>query len=122
MNLNFLSTLSRTLFAVGLISSAIARAAAPTPRVFFVSPSSLVETRARVLRNDPALQPAVTQLRKEADGFLKLKPPSVLDKPSVAASGDKHDYFTYGPYWWPDPTKPDGLPYIRRDGDVNPAS
>ncbi len=25
-----------------------------------------------------------------------------------------------GPYWWPDPAKPDGLPYIRRDGEVNP--
>jgi hypothetical protein len=25
-----------------------------------------------------------------------------------------------GPYWWPDPDKPDGLPYIRRDGEVNP--
>jgi len=26
-----------------------------------------------------------------------------------------------GPYWWPDPSKPDGLPYIRRDGERNPA-
>ena len=25
-----------------------------------------------------------------------------------------------GPYWWPDPNKPDGLPYIRRDGERNP--
>jgi len=25
-----------------------------------------------------------------------------------------------GPYWWPDPSKPNGLPYIRRDGEVNP--
>jgi hypothetical protein len=25
-----------------------------------------------------------------------------------------------GPYWWPDPNKADGLPYIRRDGRVNP--
>ena len=25
-----------------------------------------------------------------------------------------------GPYWWPDPEKEDGLPYIRRDGQVNP--
>ena len=25
-----------------------------------------------------------------------------------------------GPYWWPDPDKPDGLPYIRRDGEHNP--
>jgi hypothetical protein len=25
-----------------------------------------------------------------------------------------------GPYWWPDPAKPGGEPYIRRDGEVNP--
>ena len=25
-----------------------------------------------------------------------------------------------GPYWWPDPSKPDGLPYIRKDGIRNP--
>jgi hypothetical protein len=24
------------------------------------------------------------------------------------------------PYFWPDPTKPNGLPYIRRDGERNP--
>jgi len=24
------------------------------------------------------------------------------------------------PYWWPDPSKPNGLPYIRKDGEVNP--
>ena len=36
--------------------------------------------------------------------------------------GDKHDYLSFGSYWWPDPDKPDGLPYIRRDGGVNPES
>jgi hypothetical protein len=25
-----------------------------------------------------------------------------------------------GPYWWPDTTKPDGLPFIRRDGERYP--
>lgn len=35
-------------------------------------------------------------------------------------SGDVHDYFSYSPYWWPDPAKPDGLPYIWRDGQENP--
>jgi hypothetical protein len=25
-----------------------------------------------------------------------------------------------GPYWWPDPSKPDGLPYIKKDGQRNP--
>ena len=33
-------------------------------------------------------------------------------------SGDKHDYLSYSRYWWPDPEKNDGLPYIRRDGVV----
>jgi hypothetical protein len=27
---------------------------------------------------------------------------------------------SYAPYWWPNPAKPDGLPYIRRDGEINP--
>jgi hypothetical protein len=27
-----------------------------------------------------------------------------------------------GPYWWPDPSQPDGLPYINRDGIRNPES
>lgn len=87
-----------------------------------MSPHALLETRARLTRGDASLQPVLAQLRKDADAALKIKPPSVLDKPSIAASGDKRDYFSYGPYWWPDPTKPDGLPYIRRDGELNPAS
>jgi hypothetical protein len=24
------------------------------------------------------------------------------------------------PYWWPNPATPNGLPYIRRDGETNP--
>ena len=34
--------------------------------------------------------------------------------------GDVHDYCSLGRYWWPDPSKPDGLPYIRKDGQPNP--
>jgi alginate lyase len=35
-------------------------------------------------------------------------------------SGNKHDYLSQAPYFWPDPNKPKGLPYIRRDGERNP--
>ncbi len=49
-----------------------------------------------------------------------MQPTSVMDKGVVASSNDKHDYMSRGPYWWPDPEKVDGLPYIRRDGEVNP--
>jgi hypothetical protein len=38
----------------------------------------------------------------------------------VAASGDKHDYVSLSPYWWPDPDSPDGMPYHYRDGERNP--
>ena len=38
-----------------------------------------------------------------------------------AASGDKHDYISMGRYWGgPNPDTPDGLPYVRRDGESNP--
>lgn len=43
-----------------------------------------------------------------------------MHKKQMPPSGDKHDYMSQAPYWWPDPSKPDGLPYIRRDGERNP--
>ena len=45
---------------------------------------------------------------------------SVMDKRQIPPSGDKHDYMSQGPYWWPDTTKKEGKPYIRRDGVRNP--
>ncbi|CAN7678872.1 alginate lyase family protein [Mesorhizobium caraganae] len=61
-------------------------------------------------------------LRLCADQALTRGPFSVTDKTSVAPSGDRHDYFQPGPYWWPDPRKPDGLPFIRRDGERAPGT
>ena len=58
----------------------------------------------------------------EAAGALKAGPFSVTDKTMVPPSGDKHDYLSISPYWWPDPSKRDGLPWIRKDGKVNPVS
>jgi hypothetical protein len=96
--------------------------AAELPPVFVFSAANLAATRQRLAQRDPALLPALDGLKRSAETALQAKPLSVMDKPLTAVSGDKHDYFSYGPYWWPDPAKPDGLPYIRRDGEVNPAS
>lgn len=68
----------------------------------------------------PTYAPAIKTLMKDADKAMNMTPPSVMDKSMVASSGDKHDYMSMGPYWWPDPSKPDGLPYIRKDGQRNP--
>lgn len=43
-----------------------------------------------------------------------------MDKTLVAASGNKHDYYSFPPYWWPNPDTKDVLPYIRKDGQTNP--
>jgi len=43
----------------------------------------------------------------------------VIDKPAPSPTGDPHDYVSYSRYWWPDPAKPDGLPYVRHDGHHN---
>ena len=64
--------------------------------------------------DSPLYAPAVKTLLRDADKALKMTPPSVMDKTMTADSGDKHDYMSMGPYWWPDPSKPDGLPYIRK--------
>lgn len=55
-------------------------------------------------------------LLRAAGEALNTRPLSVMDKQKSPPSGDKHDYFSVAPYWWPDPAKPNGLPYIRRDG------
>src|SRR5512133_1848771 len=60
--------------------------------------------------------PAYNELISEADKALTEGPFSVTYKEMVPPGGTKNDYMSQGPYWWPDTTKPDGLPFIRRDG------
>jgi hypothetical protein len=60
------------------------------------------------------------QLVAKANRALSQAPLSVTSKTKTPQSGDKHDYYSMGPYWWPDATKPNGEPYVRRDGVVNP--
>ncbi|WP_114752128.1 alginate lyase family protein [Pleomorphovibrio marinus] len=66
--------------------------------------------------------PEMERLVNSADNMLNEGPYSVTKKSAPPPSGDIHDYTSMGPYWWPDPEKEDGLPYIRRDGEVNPES
>lgn len=59
-------------------------------------------------------------LLRQADSLLDVAPLSVMMKDKVPASGDKHDYMSQARYFWPDETKPNGLPYVNRDGVTNP--
>ena len=68
----------------------------------------------------PFYATAYQELKLEADKLLDVQPMSVTMKEKAPASGNKHDYMSLARYFWPDPTKPDGLPYISRDGKSNP--
>jgi hypothetical protein len=57
----------------------------------------------------------------QAGRYLAAQPVTITRSSSPRSPGGKHDFFSEGDYWWPDPKNPDG-PYIRRDGESNPAN
>lgn len=83
-------------------------------------PAATAALRAEVLAGDPGVTGAMKQLLAEADKALTAGPFTVTDKTFVPPSGDLHDFSTIGRYWWPNPDTPDGLPWVRRDGETNP--
>jgi len=87
---------------------------------FALDLNALKKNRSAINNNDPAVMPAYKQLIKDAEKSLQFGPVSVMEKTNVPPSGDKHDYMSLAPYFWPDPAKADGLPYIRKDGQTNP--
>lgn len=83
-----------------------ASAALPAAALFAADKFDIVAIeRPRVLRN--------------AAKYLKDEPVTVTASSSPRSTGGKHDYFSEGDYWWPDPANPGG-PYIQRDGMSNP--
>jgi hypothetical protein len=130
MNLKFARAGASLSVCSALVLSACAVSNAQTssvnanlPRVFALRPEELVVSRRLAHEKGGPIAPALKQLLKDADAQLEAPIVAVTDKHTLMPpSGDKHDYFSLSPYWWPDPSKPDGLPYIRRDGVTNPES
>lgn len=81
--------------------------------------SLLSSNKSRIAAGDASLQPAFSALVREAQRALNEGPFSVVDKTVTPPSGDKHDYYSLAPYYWPNPNTSEGLPYVERDGQVN---
>lgn len=88
--------------AVGTLMAAPARAQTRQAALIDVA----ADDRARVL--------------KAADAFVGEPPLTVTAFRAEQSAGGAHDYFSQADYSWPDPAKPDGLPYVNRDGWSNP--
>jgi len=59
------------------------------------------------------------RILRAANEYLTQPPITITASSSPRSKGGKHDYFSEGDYWWPDPKNPNG-PYIRRDGYSDP--
>src|SRR3569833_2236476 len=57
----------------------------------------------------------------EAAWALKQQPITVTASYCPRSAGGRHDFYSEGDYWRPDPQHPDS-PYIHRDGESNPGN
>ena len=105
-----------------LLAPALCVGADASRPYFGARPGALAKAKALSAAGDESVGKALRKLVADADKALDGPVPSVVDKRKVPPSGDKHDYMSLAPYYWPDPAKPDGLPYLRKDGQVNPES
>lgn len=78
-------------------------------------------TAARRAGSDPKALVALDRPRvvRAANRYLRERPVTITAASSPRSAGGRHDYFSEGDYWWPDPANPTG-PYIQRDGLTNP--
>ena len=60
------------------------------------------------------------RILKAANAALKLEPPTITKYRAKLSKGGPNDFYSNADYFWPDPTRPDGLPYLNRDGQSNP--
>ena len=59
------------------------------------------------------------QILEEAAWAMQQEPITVTAETSPRSAGGKHDFFSEGDYWWPNPKSVDS-PYIQKDGMTNP--
>ena len=103
-----------------LTSAASERMAISPPRVFLLDAGQLMTAKERLRKGDQTLQAPLRKLELDAKKALNAGPFSVTYKGATPLSGDKHDYMSQAPYFWPNPTNSNASPYVRRDGERNP--
>jgi hypothetical protein len=110
------------LFIAGLFSlSSFAQRKTAKADFILLDQQMLVHYRALYQNKDTTITGQVNELVAKADSLLTKGSYSVtFNKTKLAPSHNIHDYVSQAPYWWPDSSKADGKPYIRKDGRRNP--
>jgi hypothetical protein len=96
------------------------------PNTVVLNGQTLAANRIKVLAGDPTLRASLNNLLAQAKPELTQGPWTVMDKTEIPPSGDKHDYMSLAPYYWPTQpqtaSNPWGCPYVNKDGQVSPIS
>ncbi|HEY1214132.1 MAG TPA: alginate lyase family protein, partial [Bryobacteraceae bacterium] len=79
-------------------------------------PTAFLEVKGQAPDIVKTLRPFVM---KEAAAAMKEEPVTVTASHSPRSAGGRHDFFSEGDYWWPNPISADS-PYIQKDGLSNP--
>jgi hypothetical protein len=113
------SPATRRQFLAGIAAAATLRAEDAGDSLLMLTGTEAERIRNAVPWATGRLNERVRQLRVLAARELHNGPWSVTAHRPEGSKFDPHDYFSEGPYFWPDPKNPTG-PYIRRDGRRNP--
>jgi hypothetical protein len=103
-------------------SPAPSSGAGDAPRTVVLDGGALLAVRRRLRSGDPTLAAALARLVASAGAQLTQGPWSVMDDSQLPPSGDRHDYHSQSIYAWPNPATANGLPWVTRDGERNPAA
>lgn len=87
---------------------------------FIMNIEALEENKIKIESGDEFLKHSLSRLVGESDKILNSRNRSVVEKKRLPPSGNLHDYLSMATYYWPDPKKANGEPYIHKDGQVNP--
>jgi hypothetical protein len=93
-----------------------------TSSLVFYSELALAEVSEHYAQQGGNLLALARLAVSKAEAALSRPPSPVTHKTTLPPSGDPHDYWHPAPYWWPDPSAPDGLPYIWKDGQRVPGT
>jgi len=105
--------------ALLFISVVVCLGAADIPRTF-VSEEESDPIHSAIIRKEAWTLDPARRLRGEAEKRLKEGPWTVTSERPEGVDIDERDYYSEAPYWWPNSEDP-SAPYIRRDGQTNPA-
>lgn len=94
--------------------------AAPCFAQFLWSEAQLAQVKESLQKSNSPYAEAFQDLEAKAKNLFQQKNVSVINKKHTPAGGTKHDYASLSRYYWPDSSKPGGLPYISKDGVSNP--